>query len=158
MYISLVGYRVKIFLDDLVYYQIIKRYAIGGGEPVIALISWILWLVTGLVIGNAKLYFGLIGLNFLLSLLWVMIAKRNIPSQPPDEIKVYVDLIRSAHFRWWKFNLIPAIIGVAYFIIFSFGIIVDWTCPIFWIGPVIMFISFIYDFILGYNFMFTEVE
>ncbi|MEM3473581.1 MAG: hypothetical protein QW735_03215 [archaeon] len=130
----------------------------GGGEPVIALISWILWLATGLVIDDVKLYFGLTGFNFLLGILWMMIAKRNIPSQPADEIKIYVDLIRSAHSRWWKFNLIPGIIGVVYFIIFSFGIIPDWTYPIFWIGPVIMFISFICDFILGYNFMFTKVE
>jgi hypothetical protein len=158
MYLYLVGYRVKVFLDDLVYYQTMKRHAIGGGEPIIGLISWLLWLATGIVIGDATAYFGLTGATFALGIVWVTIANRNVPKQPSRDIEQYVDLIRSAHSRWWKFNLVPAIIGLFYFFLFASGVTPEWSKIVWWTGPLLMATSFVWDVASGYRFMFTKID
>jgi len=44
MYVYLIGYRTKVFLDDIVYYQKMKAHALGGGDPILGLTTWILWL------------------------------------------------------------------------------------------------------------------
>ena len=116
MYVYLIGYRTKVFLDDLVYYQKMKSHAVGGGDPVLGLTTWILWIATAIVLGNEKAYFGLTSLTFGLGVIWVSIAKRNVPKKEKGSPANIVNQIMSAHKRWWWFNFIPFVSAGTYFI------------------------------------------
>lgn len=154
MYLYLVAYRIKVFLDDLVYYKNIKEHAVGGGDPIVGLVTWILWITIALLLGNEVAYFGLTSLTFGIGVIWVTIAKRNIPMDVPQEIKPVVEQVKLAHSRWWRFNLIPFLIGGSYFVLYTVGVNINWMNFWSWLGPAAMTGSLVWDIITDYRFMF----
>lgn len=157
MYLYLISYRIKVFLDDIVYYQKMKKYAVGGGDPIIGLITWLIWITTAILIGNEVAYFGLTSLTFGIGVIWVTIAKHNVSTrarETSNSMKVIIEQISSAHSKWWRFNLIPFVIAGTYFIFYMTDININWKNLWFWIGPVLMIGSLIWDIITDYRFMF----
>jgi len=153
MYIYLVSYRIKIFLDDLVYFPIMKKQAIGGGEPIIGMVSWLLWLSVAILLRNKIAYFGLTALNFTISVVWICIAKKKVPVNASDKIKDTVKYIKDAHSRWWKFNLVPVLFSGIYFFLLLNGK-EEWSNPIYLSGTFIMGAGLLLDIITDYKFMF----
>lgn len=154
MYLYLVGYRTKVFLDDLVYYQSMKAHGVGGGDPVIGLASWILWIALAIAIGREQAYFGLTSVTFGLGIVWVLIARANVRKLPGDGPGRIVADIKAAHNRWLVFNVIPCVVAGLYFLLYFFHWEPSWSNVVSWVGPILMAGALLCDACLGYRFMF----
>jgi len=117
----------------------------------------VLWITIAILIGNEAAYFGLTSLTFGIGVIWVTIAKHNVSARvrkTSNSTKSIIEQISSAHSKWWRFNLIPFVIAGIYFILYMTGINIDWKNLWFWIGPVLMIGSLIWDIVTDYHFMF----
>ena len=126
MYLYLLGYRTKMFLDDMVYYENIKRHALRGGDPIIGLLSWVLWIGVALNVRNEAVYFGLTAATFGLGVIWILIARRNVGKVNASVNAKVLSDTRDAHRRWLRFNIAPTIISGTYFVLLLLGIQVTW--------------------------------
>jgi len=167
MYLYIMAYRIKQVLDDLVYYDLMKGQAVRRGDPVVAFLSWTLWLIAGITLGDPALFFGLMALVALFGLAWIEIAKRNV-AQTPGDIRPEVvaeasdgdkKAIADAHLRWWRLDWIPLLVGGVFWAIDFFGYMqlrqqqfdsASWL----WAGPFLMVLFLGVDLITDFKFMF----
>jgi hypothetical protein len=155
MYVYLVGYRTKMFLDDLVHYEDLKGHALTRYEPALAIISWVLWIAAAIRLDNANVYFILIGANFLLCILWVVIADSKVNSAMSSGL-ITSDVaggIRRAHRRFVLFNLPPVLVGLGYGIALSAGVDAGRALLSLWL-MFVLFVFFLWDVKTDWNYMF----
>jgi hypothetical protein len=154
-YLYLVFFRTKVYLDDLVYYRNIKEKAIGGGDPIVGLLSWELWIMAGISITRPAAYFWLSGVTFTLGVGWMAIAKRNLRNARDVKERKFrksVEDAECAHDRWLISNSLSAAICYVYAVLCTVGA-TDWQGFWHWTGPAALVAVLLWDFATDYRYM-----
>lgn len=96
-----VVYRIKVYLDDLQFYERVEKRIYRsrvevhrGVETVFAVTSWTLWISVAIWLSDPKLYFALTAANLLLALLWIGFDARflidwQLDKKEPRVARVY---------------------------------------------------------------------
>jgi len=111
-----VVYRIKVYLDDLQFYERVDKGIYRstvevhrGIETVFAVASWTLWISVAVWLANPKLYFILTGANFLLALSWIGFNAKFLIDWQRDKAEPRVAQV----YKTWATANFGAIVGCA---------------------------------------------
>lgn len=114
IFLYFVVYRIKVYLDDLQFYERVdkgiyrSRVEVHRGiETVFAVASWTLWISVAIWLGEPKLYFILTGANFLLALSWIGFDAKFLIDWQRDKAEPRVAQI----YTTWALANFGAIVG-----------------------------------------------
>lgn len=159
LYIYLVGYRTKIFLDDLHYYEDAARVKTPlHWDLLFGMVSWVLWIALAISLSNVHLFVILLIANFGWSEIWILLDwsewRKAIVKLPEKDRN---SAPRTHHQKWLWWNLVPVIVGVL-----LLSTAPDDTAWESWpgavYGAIALLVAFVLDAGFGYKYMLKQVE
>lgn len=125
-FLYFVIYRIKVYLDDLQFYERVDKgiyrsrvEVYRGIETMFAVASWTLWIGVAVWLSEPKLYFLLTAANFLIALLWIGFDTKFLIDWRQDKTEPRVARI----YKTWAIANFGGIVGCSMLgVAYSFAI------------------------------------